>query len=565
MKILIYPERSEEGSALGHCLWMSMLVGMGAYSLLDLSTTRIRAAHNRTDYNEAFYHAENVLNWAAAQIADNANPEGTFTLTSGNLSLSYLSSLSAPGVSGFKDASVVISPLSNGVAKVYTVQAAAKVGNKTRTLLATVRKEAPSHVFDYEYFLNNWGWWWGSSITGNGDNRSNWDFDFRYNPSVNGMVTATGEISANGVPMVPFNAASVPLAGLAKTDPLTYLKDGSESLAMPNLKDLTHYTSMATSKGGSLKTSTTTISGVHTNSAKPGLYLVGTDTDPIVIDGPVVIPGDVVISGKITGVGTLYVGGNLYIAGDISYKNGPDFTTPPETMAAASRDSWVSNAVDAKKDLVAFAVRESVFGGNVNSSEWKAACFDPSSYGLKNVGGESKIGADGILGTPDDNINYKDTNGDGSPDSAWFDADGDGVVDANYVYDSLKVDATRAATIDGYPVDSSSGAPVDFSTVASNNFNRMDGVFYCNHALALRSTKSGFIGNGAVICRDEAMVFSGWLKFNYDPRIHSRYSSDPNRFVDLGLPLANSIQVLSLTEIVAPIASSTSTTVVSGY
>lgn len=554
MKIRIQLNRQEEGSALGHCLWMSMLVGMGAYSLLDLSTTRIRASHNRADYNEAFYHAENILNWAAARIVDNANPVGTFTKEAGTLSLPYLSTLGGSGFSGFSDGSVVISALSNGVAKVYSVQASAKVGNKTRTLLATLRKEAPSHVFDYEYFLNNWGWWWGSSITGNGDNRSNWDFDFRYGPSVNGMVTATGEISANGSPVNPFDAASVPLSGLAKSDPLTYLKDSSESLAMPNLKDLTYYSALAASKGGTLKAGSTTVSGVHTNASKPGIYLVGTDANPIEINGPVVIPGDVVISGKITGIGTLYVGGNLYIAGDITYKNGPDFTTPPATLATSSQDSWVQNAVDAKKDLVAFAVRESVFGGNVNSTEWKAACYDPSSYGLKNVGNESTLGADGIMGTGDDGINYKDTNGDNVADSSWYDADGDGAIDANYNYESLKMNSSRVATIDGYPTDSSTGSPVDFGTVASNNFNRMDGVFYCNHALALRSTKSGFIGNGAVICRDEAMVFSGWLKFNYDPRIHSRYSADPNRYVDLGLPLANTIQVLSLDEIVAPLA-----------
>ncbi|MBI1842938.1 MAG: pilus assembly PilX N-terminal domain-containing protein [Verrucomicrobia bacterium] len=550
LKLSTLQDPSQEGSALAHCLWMTMLVGMGAASLMNLSTQRVRMSHNRSDYNEAFYHAENALNWAAMRIVDNANPNGTFSYHANSLSLPYYGSFTN-SASGFKDVEAVITASTNGTANVYSVRVSAQVGSRTRTLQATVRKDPPSKVFDYEYFLNNWGWWWGSSITGNGDNRSNWDFDFRYSPTVNGHVNATGEISSNGNPIDPFNAGSVPLAGLAKSDPVTYLKDGSERVRMPNLKSLTDYSNLAVSKGGTLTAGSTSISGVHTNGAQPGLYLVGTDSNPITINGPVVIPGDVIISGKLTGKGTLYVGGNLYIAGDLSYKNGPDFSSPPETMTPANRDSWVAN--NANKDLVAFAVRESILGGNVNSSSWKSACFDPSSYGLKNVGAEGSLGADGIEGTPDDGVPYKDTNGDGVADSAWYDADGDGVVDSNYDYNNqIKVTDTRASQIQGYPTDSSANR-VTYDSVATGNYNRMDGIFYCNHALALYSSKSGFIGNGGVICRDEAMVFTGWLKFNYDSRVHSRYSADPNSYVDLGLPKANTIALLSLTE-TAPVA-----------
>lgn len=544
----------EDGSALAHCLWMTLLVGMGAYSMVNLSTNRIRAAHNRTDFNEAFYHAENAIAWAAQRITDNVDPKGTFSRSAGSLTLPYFNTLEGSTATGFKDLEVVIS--AGAVADVYNIQASALVGSKTRTLVATVKKQPPSKVFDYEYFLNNWGWWWGSSITGNGDNRSNWDFDFRFSPTVNGRVTATGEIASNGTPMDPFNPSSIPLNGLAKNDPLAYLKDGSERVLMPNLKSLTEYSSMAASKGGSLTAGSTVISGTHTNTSQPGIYLVGTDANPIQINGPVVIPGDVIIKGKITGQGTLYVGGNLYIAGDITYKNGPDFSTPPETMASSARDSWVENAASAKKDLVAFAVKESIFGGNVNSPEWKSACFDPATYGLKNVGAEATLGADGITGTPDDGIAYKDTNGDGTADSSWYDADGDGVVDNKYNYSDLTMGSSKIEKVQGYPKDSSTGAAVSFDSVASNAFNRMDGIFYCNHALALRSTLSGFIGNGSVICRDEAMVFTSWLKFNYDPRVHSRYTQNPNSVVDLGLPQSNTVGLLSLQEITPVLISS---------
>jgi hypothetical protein len=548
MKLNLRTNRLEEGSALAYCLWTSMLVGLGAFSLLDLSNYRIRAAHRRVNYNEAFYHAENALNWAAKYIGENASPAGSFNWKASTLPIPYLNTLSDTATStAIEDVGVVITAGTNGTAKVFTVKASAKVGDNVRTLVATVKKDPPSQVFDYEYFLNNWGWWWGSSITGSGDNRSNWDFDFRSNPTVNGHVIAAGQISSANVPIDPFNPSAVPLAGLAKSDPITYLKDASERLTMPNLKDLSDYASQAIAKGGTLVAGSTTISGVHTNASKPGLYLVGTAASPITINGPVVIPGDVIISGVIKGQGTLYVGGNLYVAGNVTYANGPDFSTPPETMASAARDSWVASAVAAKKDLIAFAVRESVFGGDVNSSAWKSACFDPADYGLKNVGGEASLGADGIRGTGDDGIPFRDTNGDGVPDSAWYDADGDGVIDSNYNYSNIQMTDGKAALVQGYPVDAD-GNRLSYSSVGSNNFNRLDGVYYCNHAIAMRAALNDFVGNGAVICRDEAIVFNGSLKFNYDSRINSRYADDPNRVIDLGLPVANKVALLSLQE-----------------
>ena len=184
----------------------------------------------------------------------------------------------------------------------------------------------------------------------------------------------------------------------------------------------------------------------------------------------------------------------------------------------------------------------------MNGNEWKSACYDPYDYGLKNVGAEASLGADGIKGTLDDGVPFRDTDGNGTADSAWYDADGDGVVDSNYDYNTLTMSTSRSALVQGYPADSS-GNQTDYNSVASNNFNRLDGIYYTNHAMAIRSSKNGFIGNGAVVSRDEAIVFSGSLKFNYDSRVHSRYSDDPNRFVDLGLPIANKIALLTYTEL----------------
>ena len=365
------------------------------------------------------------------------------------------------------------------------------------------------------------------------------------------MIIANGSIESDGT-RIDRLGATVPINGLAGANPLNYLHDGSPKLEMPNLKSFGYYENLAVSKGGTLAVgSNLLVQAVHTNTVQPGIYLQGTATNPIKIDGAVVIPGDVVISGPITGVGTLYVGGNLYIAGDITYANGPDFTIPPETQSAATRDAWVKNNLDSKKDLVAFAVRESILGGQVNSATWKTACFDPAPYGLKHVGAEANLGADGIPGTGDDGVNYWNTSGSGAPNSAWYDADADGVVDTAYDYaNNVQLNATRAGRIAGYPtVSTVDTTPKNYDDLSSNNFNTLNGIFYCNHAAAMRAAKNNFVMNGSLICRDEAIIFSSSAKFNYDSRIHSRYSSDPNRYVDLGLPKAAICRVSNFAEV----------------
>ena len=558
MTILGTPRHADErGSVLVIVVVFGILLGIGCISLLSFSEARIKASHHRWNSTEAFYHAENVLNWGAQMIADTAgSPVGTYSMSDGNLALGYMGSLNSSNTA-FQNAWLTVSAHTNGQANTYLVTASAKVENRVRTVQATVQKNPASEVFDYEYFLNNWGWWWGSNITGHGSNRANADFDFRGNPTVNGVIIANGDIESNGI-RIDRLGGPIPINGLAGQDPLAYLHDRAPKLEMPNLKNLNYYQNLAYAKGGSLSVSGSPIvNAVHTNTAKPGLYLKGTAAKPIRIDGPVVIPGDVVISGPITGIGTLYVGGNLYIAGDITYANGPDFGSMPETQSATARDAWVKNNIDSDKDLVAFAVRENILAGNVNSSAWKNACYDPAPYGMKHVGAEARLGADGIPGTPDDGVKYWNTSGTGAPNSAWHDVDGDGVIDTSYSYSrDVEMDKTRAKKIQGYPTkdddDDDDSKLEDFDKLSSNNFNTLNGIFYCNHAAAMRAAKNDFVLNGSLICRDEAVIFSRSAKLVYDSRIHSRYANDPNRYIDLGLPQAGKCKMVSFTEL-API------------
>jgi hypothetical protein len=544
----------QTGSSLVLTLLATGVLAISLAAMMRLSTFTVHQAHNRQDWNEAFYHAENALRWGAQMIADAPSPTsplGQYAACAGTLGLPYLTALVGQTGNRFENAWVTVDQGNGLPSGIYRVTASSQVGERVRTLQAIVHKNPPSEIFDYEYFLNNWGWWWGSSITGHGDNRTNWDFDFRHNPTVNGSILANGAICENMVPVNPF-AGSVPFKGLAASDPLAYVHPGAPRLPMPNLLDFGYYEGRAMAQNGRLYVGgDLVVSGVHTNEDQPGIYLVGTDDQPIEIQGPVVIPGDVVIKGKVTGQGTLYVGGNLYVAGDLTYRNGPEFSSPPATMTPSQRDEWVANNRD--RDLVAYAVRKSIFAGDVNSSNWRQHCYDASGYGLKNVGDESQLGADGIRNTGDDGVLYLDTTGDGVPDSAWYDANGNGIVDGNYHYETdIQMTTERAGQINGYPV-AAGDTPASYSTVGSNDMNRLDGIFYTNHAAGMRLDKANTVINGSLISRDEAIVFRSTLRLVYDARVHSRYSKDPNTYIDLQLPVANLIRMEQFAEI-SPIA-----------
>lgn len=541
-------QKSEEGSALMVVVVTGGILGLVTAGTLALGSFHLNMAHGRNDWIAAYYHAENALQWAAQMIADAwpAPGSGVYATANGTLPLAYMQQTLQEEGSRFVGARVTVVKSNVIGMDIYWITASARVGDKVRTLGARIVKNPASRVFDYEYFLNNWGWWWGSSITGNGGNRANWDFDFRGRPSVNGVILANGLITENGVPVDPFGG-NPPFGGLAGANPLAYAHWGVPREPMPNLKDFTYYTTKALSdpvNNGIWVGSQRLVYGVHTNILKPGLYLEGTYDKPIIISNTVVVPGDVVIKGYISGRGTLYVGGNLYIAGDLRYRNGPNFSTPPETMSAPQRDAWVENNKD--RDLVAFAVRECILGGDVTSSEWQSYCYNAAGYGLRNVGSELNLGADGILHTGDDGIPFLHPDG---TYSAWYDADEDGVMDGNYDYNSqLNMTPSRASKIQGYPTNDS-GTPLAYNQVASNNMNRLDGIFYTNHAAAMRLAKNDTVFNGVLVSRDEAIVFNRTLRINYDSRVHSRYNRDPNLLVDLGLPVAGLISLSDYTEL----------------
>jgi hypothetical protein len=260
------------------------------------------------------------------------------------------------------------------------------------------------------------------------------------------------------------------------------------------------------------------------SSETGNIVLTGTSASPIEINGPVVVRGDVVIKGVVNGKGTIYAGRNVYIANDITYKNSPS-SPRPASGDPAIVDGWVNANKD--KDLVGFAARESIILGDYTGKTGGRWYADSWLFSM----GNEDAGQDGI---PDTNDTYE---GDGVFQPVYEDLDGDGVKDNNYTWANVQTQV---------PINQFFNCPAgvtQFGEIATNNVSNMDGVFYTNHAFAGRVGNAVHI-DGAVISKDEAVIYRDTLVFNYDERLHSRYTSGQNRLIDVDLPVSNKVEIL---------------------
>ena len=546
--------KSAQGSTLLIVIFITSILMITILSMVLTSSNGLNNAYGRVDWNKAFFFAENATVWAAQKSYDSLPAVGssiTYSTAGGTLPLTNIVS-SATSDPSFSGAWVKVAQSSNSPANVFLITASAKVNNKVRTVQTLVTIRPVSEVFDYEYFLNNWGWWWGNTITGNGGQRSNWDFDFKYNPTVNGQIYAAGEVDDNKVAIQ--KSGTIPFSGLAGTDITNYVHQGAPRVSMPNLLNFSNYIAKAlsnTASNGIWLGSTQLVVGVLTNASQPGIYLEGTTANPLRIKGTVVVNGDVVIKGKITGQGTLYVGGNLYVANDLTYTNSANYSTLPETLSNNSRDAWV--AANQTKDLVAYAVRGSILAGDVTDRDWINWCNDYPGSGLSNVGDEAHLGRNGIDEgrTGDDTIAYThpDVTGTTNVTDTSYDADGDGIIRGNYNYATeINMDLARAAKIKGYPTSGGTNL-ANYQDVATSNMGNLDGVFYTNHAAAMRLKFDTSTVHGSVISRNEQIIFQHYLNFIYDSRVHSRYANNPNLVINLGLPWGRPLAVNSFSEL----------------
>lgn len=428
---------------------------------------------------------------------------------------------------------------------------------------------APSEVFDYGYFINNWGWFYGDTIISNGNIRSNGQFDVAgYKPEANtqpmydsvavsgGTAALSGYREDNGDGVADGNDGGI-FAGwdLAGTQNVRGTSSAAKNqhefvdqVPMPNLTNLAPYEARATAAASSI-----TVGGVVYSDAVFGdevgeqqnLYLVGTAANPIVLNGPVVVRGNVVIHGYVTGQGAIYSGGNVFCPNSVRYVN-PPTTARPSDNSTATTDAWLST--NWNKDFLGLFARENVVVGDFTHGWWQHYVSgwmgsslnkseeDAGADGIPNT----RAGRDGVLGTADDDVleddnqftieHYTDAHsllglippgadvGDPIPGTGE-DIDGDGVYDAGATLANVTLATALNSTNFGGNLPG--GGIPSYSTIATLYANQFDAVFYTNHSfcwLVLGGTAARI--NGALVSRNENIVYgTPTLETNYDCRL----------------------------------------------
>ena len=556
-------DRREQGSAFIIVILLSVMsVGMvGAF--LSTSLDKVRDVElqvaDTSAYNAAesglqvaiedvwrLYRDANPLNRVAAleALATAAeNPDAESPLTTSERKL---------GRSSFNVRINRINAVGNDYADVEFV-CRGENEKATHTLVAVVRYgRKPSAVFNHAYFINNFGWLWGSGISVNGDVRSNGNFSLD-NPIINGDIWASenAEIGAAGtvegkyrvedtayynahrpVQARPTNpsAPSEDLNGNDILDPGEDLngngtldkyeyphgykgeseqKEKQAVIQMPYLGDLSIYKDLARKKGGTLKhNGVVVVNGVLGEHAAEddSIFLVGTKENPIILDGPVVVTQDVVIRGYVSGRGTIYAGRNVHVIGDIFYLNGPEWTKPMTDLEG-------TKAANETRDMIGLAAKGSIVMGNYTEGGWKSTTRKYQSPPFTVP----------YIVDPSDEVNGY---------VSYYDKDGNPVFDGDYTaYDGGRkyADATNMSKVPRRFYESSfSDEEIDANS--DNALRNIDAVLYTNHMITGKVGACVF--NGTLVSRDEAIIYHGSLDINYDIRIRD----GGYEFIDIYLP-----------------------------
>ncbi|MEZ6195675.1 MAG: hypothetical protein R3F20_08085 [Planctomycetota bacterium] len=441
----------------------------------------------------------------------------------------------------------------------------------SHTVESTVLLElSSSEVFDYAYFINNWGWFYGNTITSNGNVRSNGQFDATgYSPTIEGSPRYLG---ANGNDLFGYlddNGDGVKdgsdggifagwdigggnnVQGMAGTEvggELVNQHAFDGAVEMPNLTDLALYEAHGIAENSSIS-----IGGAQMTDAVFGddagetgnIVLIGTTANPIEIDGTVVVRGDVIIKGVVTGQGVIYAGGNVFVADDVTYLN-PPTSVRPASNSEADFEAWLQ--ANQSADALGLFARESVVLGNPNHSWFNSYVGSwmshPSNRSDEDAGEDgipnTAAGLDGWYGTADDDVleddgewtteTYTEAHellglmppgasvGDPIPGTGE-DIDGDGQPDATMTLADLQPSA--ALNSQNWGGNLPSGV-TSISSLSSVYIARVDAALYTNHAIAGVTLNWGgqIEFNGCVVSRNEAIVYGGdGLSMNHDARL----------------------------------------------
>ncbi len=318
-----------------------------------------------------------------------------------------------------------------------------------------------------------------------------------------------------------------------------------------------------TNGDGILQASEVIITGTYgDNVGETGnVALVGTDTNPIIVQGTVAVTSNLAIKGTVKGKGSFYVGRNTYVGGQIKYKNAltarPNFNYGSETPEAYQTRLNTWKTANANADMVAFMTANNIVAGNFTTTTWKSNILNGASGWLADYrnNGYEDVGIDGVFGnlssqtTPygastkeadgkftvviadaDGNQHMQDltiSGGVAQVPSGYHvvpgtgeDVDGDGIYDAPYNYTN---DININTTFNSANFYNLSPSISNYTGFSDASVAKMDGIFYTNHAIAGMFTDYCAF-NGSVVARNEAMVLTGGhVSLTHDDRLSSNY------------------------------------------
>ena len=335
------------------------------------------------------------------------------------------------------------------------------------------------------------------------------------------------------------------------------------------------------------------------------IVLIGTESNPIEVNGPVIIPSDVIIRGYVKGQGTIYSGRNIHIVGDIKYVDPPSWNNrSTENTDNKNRDllglmakgnivlgnytDWVGSLdtimtsseyvpaydCDTSDAAIGYPQRFNDTSGRtarlhyksvekVNSSYF-AQCEnagladfvpggrDPSSgqFG-KNRGETTRVKVGSHMETQQQFVKTGQHWVQG-----WF-GGGHWEDDGYYRNVEVEVDDYEDRNMTSYDRKYYESVCND-SVIASNvqrdsrgqkvAISQIDAVLYNNHTIC--GTVGACSFNGALVCRNEAIRYSGNLFMNWDIRLYSGSSETvDNDKVGLAKSSDNPPQVIDWREL----------------
>ncbi|QHI70832.1 hypothetical protein [Tichowtungia aerotolerans] len=380
-------------------------------------------------------------------------------------------------------------------------------------------------VFDNVFFIDNHGFFSGVNCDFNGDVGANLDIDLKYSSiRLNGDAYAGGECTSKKLykSLAWNDYGTQDFAGIFfgnrvrpalytdynRSNTNTYYNQGyaegvnfyeeQDLKELPFIGPLSDYEEYAIAVSGSASDSSTTVTGVWGDDAGEDagigtndtgcLVLVGTEANPIRLDGVVVARQDIYIKGYYTGQGTLYAGRNVHVLGNLIAVNQASWPHPdPNPLATA--------AANQSADFLGLCAKGSLIFGDHRG-------LDTSYLDEPHTASHASDITDASLG-------YVSYYVDGEPyfDGDYRQADGNGA------------EQRTDGSLRHFYQPILSNSDIDAIGVSAD-VGLFDAVLYANHLIAGNFAENSIL-NGAFICRDESVKRHGNLALNWDARLGS--------------------------------------------